>query len=128
MLIHRKVTLLATAVLMISVAVLLWINPGQLGSSHVYAHSKKAVIAQKKLSNDTVAQGPYKVQGNAVVGANGQRYLFHGVSRDGLEFDCLGDGHFDAQELAYYMGSGTNTATTTYWDANTVWLPLSEAM
>jgi aryl-phospho-beta-D-glucosidase BglC (GH1 family) len=69
--------------------------------------------------------GPYTVQGNLILAADGKPYLFHGIGRDGLEYSCTGDGHFDSQELAY-MGSGTNRAGITYWRANTVRLPLSE--
>ncbi len=71
------------------------------------------------------ALGPYTVKGNLILAADGKPYLFHGIGRDGLEYSCSGDGHFDAKELAY-MGSGTNSAGITYWGANTVRLPLSE--
>ena len=73
------------------------------------------------------ARGPYRVQGNAILGADGNRYLFHGIGRDGLEYSCWGDGHFDAQELSY-LGAGTTTSSVTYWGANTVRLPLSEGI
>src|SRR5437660_12587044 len=67
--------------------------------------------------------GPYHTQGNLIYGADNRPYLFHGVGRDGLEFNCAGDGHFDAQELSY-MGLGNNTAHATYWGGNIVRLPL----
>ena len=70
--------------------------------------------------------GPYHTQDNLILGADNRPYLFHGVGRDGLEFDCAGDGHFDEQELSY-MGLGNNRAHATYWGANVVRLPLSEA-
>ncbi len=76
-------------------------------------------------SRNAQALGPYTVKGNLILASDGQPYLFHGIGRDGLEYSCWGDGHFDAQELAY-MGSGTNTYAVTYWGANTVRLPLSE--
>lgn len=73
------------------------------------------------------AMGPYTIQGNLILAADGKPYLFHGVGRDGLEYSCTGDGHFDAQELSY-MGSGINASGITYWGANTVRLPLSEGI
>jgi endoglucanase len=69
--------------------------------------------------------GPYHTQGTRIIGADKKPYLFHGIGRSGLEFTCFGDGHFSAQELSY-MGTGKNTSTATYWQANTVRLPLSE--
>jgi endoglucanase len=69
--------------------------------------------------------GPYHTQGNRLIGADNKPYLVHGIGRSGLEFACFGDGHFSAQELSY-MGTGKNTSTVTYWQANTVRLPLSE--
>ena len=73
------------------------------------------------------AMGPYTIKGNLILAADGKPYLFHGIGRDGLEYSCTGDGHFDAQELSY-MGSGTNGSGITYWGANTVRLPLSEGI
>ena len=69
--------------------------------------------------------GPYHTQGNLILGADNRPYLFHGVTRDDLEYLCVGDGHYTRQELAY-MGIGDNTAQTTYWGGNIVRLPLSE--
>jgi len=60
-----------------------------------------------------------------IVGADGKQYLFHGIGRDGLEYNCSGEGPLDQQHLAY-MGSGVSTQGATYWGANTVRLPLSE--
>src|SRR6266487_1675951 len=71
------------------------------------------------------ADGPYNVQGNTIVGADGKPYLFHGVGRDSLEFDCNGDGFLDAAHLAF-VGPGTSRPGGTYWYANTVRLPVSE--
>lgn len=127
MLKHKKDLLAGTAVLVIIAINLFFSNAVLPASSRADAHSTKTHVAQKDLPRNALADGPYTVQGNSILGANGQPYLFHGVARDGFEFDCLGDGHFDAQELAY-MGPGTNTATATYWNANTVRLPLSEAI
>lgn len=83
------------------------------------------IVVGKRASGAAFADGPYTVQGNTVLGVDGKPYLFHGVGRDSLEYNCWGDGHFDAQELAY-MGSGTSKYAVTYWGANTVRLPLSE--
>src|SRR6266581_2666104 len=69
--------------------------------------------------------GPYHTQGNLILGADNQPYLFHGMARDDLEYFCKGDGHYTARELAY-LGLGNNTATGTYWQGNIVRLPLSE--
>ncbi len=74
------------------------------------------------------ANGPYKVQGNTVIGADGTPYLFHGVGRDSLEFYCPGNpGLFDYQHLAL-MGPTVSGGMSggTYWYGNTVRLPLSE--
>ena len=67
------------------------------------------------------ANGPYNVQGNTIVGADGKPYLFHGVGRDGLEFLCLpSDVTFvDTAHLAF-MGPGTSGPGGTYWYGNTV--------
>jgi hypothetical protein len=81
--------------------------------------------ATSTLPYNEFANGPYTVQGNAILGVDGKRYLFHGIGRDSLEYNCKGDGFFDARHLAY-MGPGANTSSGTYWYANTVRLPLSE--
>ncbi len=73
----------------------------------------------------TQANGPYSVSGNQVLDSQGHPYLFHGIGRDALEYDCNTDGYFDSTHLSY-MGYGTNGNGITYWDANTVRLPLSE--
>ncbi len=84
-----------------------------------------AVGTPVPLPSPTQANGPYKVKGNAILDAQGQRYLFHGVARDGFEYACQGAGPLDSQSLSY-MGPGMNTSSATYWDSNTVRLPLSE--
>ena len=86
-----------------------------------------ATPTQSSPVREAQALGPYTVEGNLILAADGKPYLFHGVGRDGLEYSCTGDGHFDAQELSY-MGSGTNGSGITYWGANTVRLPLSEGI
>jgi len=85
-----------------------------------------SALATSSLPYNEFANGPYTVQGNAILGVDGKRYLFHGVGRDSLEYDCKGDGFFDPQHLGY-MGPGVNTSNGTYWYANTVRLPLSES-
>jgi endoglucanase len=71
--------------------------------------------------------GPYHTQGNLIIGADNKPYLFHGIARDDLEYDCGSDGHYTQQELAY-MGTGKSTAQDMYWGANLVRLPLSESL
>jgi endoglucanase len=87
-----------------------------------YGH---AYAATASLPYNATANGPYSVHGNRIVGANGKQYIFHGIGRDSLEYNCRGDSFLSQQYLAY-MGSGPSTGTGTYWDANTVRLPLSE--
>ena len=70
--------------------------------------------------------GPYHTQGNHIFGANNKPYLFHGIARDDLEYQCGSDGHYTQQELAY-LGTGKSTAQDVYWGANLVRLPLSES-
>jgi endoglucanase len=82
--------------------------------------------AASSLPYNEFANGPYTVQGNAILGVDGKRYLFHGIGRDGLEYSCTGDGFFDAQHLAL-MGPGNNISGGTYWYANTVRLPVNES-
>jgi endoglucanase len=88
-------------------------------------HSPAYAAARASLPYNATANGPYTVQGNKIVGADGNQYIFHGVGRDNLEYHCLGDSFLSQQYLAY-MGSATSTGTGTYWDANTVRLPISE--
>src|SRR5579875_415279 len=73
----------------------------------------------------TQANGPYTVSGNQILDAKGQPYLFHGIGRDSLEYDCNTDGYFDSTHLSY-MGYGHSGNGITYWDANTIRLPLTE--
>lgn len=87
--------------------------------------AQAASNAATALPYSAVAKGPYTVQGNKIIGSDGKQYIFHGIGRDGQEYNCSGQGPLDTQHLAY-MGSGANTAGATYWGANTVRLPLSE--
>lgn len=86
-----------------------------------------ATATQSPSMREAQALGPYTVKGNVILAADGKPYLFHGIGRDGLEYSCTGDGHFDTQELSY-LGFGTNGSGITYWGANTVRLPLSEGI
>src|SRR5437764_170286 len=116
-----KVTLASMLFLAVVSTGVLWFSPK--GSTQAHAGTSSG---SKKLSSSyTQAMGPYSVQGNKILASNSQPYLFHGIGRDSLEYTCTGDGHFSTQELAY-MGPGTNSPGNTYWDANTVRLPLTE--
>jgi endoglucanase len=89
------------------------------------SHPHAPAYAAGGLPYDATANGPYTVKGNMIVDASGQQYIFHGIGRDGLEYNCSGDGPLDQAHLAY-MGSGNGGSGGTYWGANTVRLPLSE--
>lgn len=111
---------IGTFILICVAASAIWIHPAFL--SHAQSAQSPTTPA---IPRQTRAMGPYTVRGNTIFGSDGKPYYFHGVARDGLEFSCWGDGHFTPKELAY-IGSGKSTATTTYWGANAVRLPLSE--
>src|SRR5579863_3060206 len=81
--------------------------------------------AASSLPYHEFADGPYKVSGNQIKGADNTQYIFHGIGRDGLEFECTGDPAMDSAHLAF-MGPGTSGPNGTYWWGNTVRLPLSE--
>ncbi|WP_165423694.1 glycoside hydrolase family 5 protein [Ktedonosporobacter rubrisoli] len=81
--------------------------------------------AAGSLPYNATANGPYTVQGNKILGKDGRQYIIHGMARDGLEYNCRGEGPLDKQTLAY-MGPGNSTNGSTYWGANTIRLPLSE--
>ncbi|MGH2495638.1 MAG: glycoside hydrolase family 5 protein [Ktedonobacteraceae bacterium] len=88
-------------------------------------HSAHA--ASSSLPYHPIADGPYHVSGNQIIGADGKQYIFPGMGRDGLEFECTGDPFLDSAHLAF-MGPGTSGPGGTYWWGNTVRLPLSEAL
>lgn len=115
----KKVLVVSAVVLMLSAAAGTWF------ANALFHPVAKAHAATGGLPYNATANGPYSVKGNIIVGANGQQYIFHGIGRDGLEYNCNGDGPLDQAHLAY-MGSGTSGASGTYWGANTVRLPLSE--
>ncbi len=116
----RSVGLLLLVALIVGA---IWFSP--LGSLLGHKSITPARAASPLPPNHTSADGPYKVQGNAILGVDGARYIFHGVGRDGLEFSCTGDSYMDTAHLAF-MGPGTSGPAGTYWWANTVRLPLSE--
>ncbi len=118
-----KIGLSSIAISLVVIATLFWLNPNAWLHTHP-AHAMNAAPSAP-LPYDATANGPYSVKGNTIVGANGQQYLLHGIARDGLEYNCSGEGPLDAQHLAY-LGTGVNTTSGTYWGANTVRLPLSE--
>src|SRR5215831_14077248 len=120
----NKMRLLAILVFALVSINVFWLQP----FSSIWAHeaqSTSRVHTTTSLPYNKYANGPYIVQGNTILGSDGKPYLFHGIGRDSLEYECKGDGFFDAQHLAY-MGPGANTSGGTYWYANTVRLPLSE--
>jgi hypothetical protein len=98
--------------------------------SSLWTHGGNSVArAASPLPYHQYADGPYRVQGNTVVGLDGKPYLFHGVGRDGMEFYCPSSpGVFDAPHLAL-MGSpiSNGLAGGTYWYGNTVRLPIAES-
>ena len=90
-------------------------------------HRSVPAHAASSLPYHEFADGPYKVSGNKIIGADGKQYIFHGVGRDGLEFECTGDPQLDSTHLAL-MGPGNSGSGSTYWWSNTVRLPLSEGI
>src|SRR5579859_207211 len=94
-------------------------------ASFMTHRSALPVQAASSLPYHEFADGPYKVSGNKIIGADGKQYIFHGVGRDGLEFECTGDAALDSAHLAF-IGPGTSGPNGTYWWGNTVRLPLSE--
>jgi len=120
-----KVRLLGILALTLVSMNVFWLQPFSSSGAH-QTENAFPISTTSSLPYNEFANGPYTVQGNAVLGSDGKPYLFHGIGRDSLEYDCKGDGFFDAQHLAY-MGPGTNSSSGTYWYANTVRLPLSES-
>ncbi len=129
-----KTIFLSFVALLFILLTLFWFGPlyaeGTQGQGHLAALRTSVLrssVTKSRMLENAKSNGPYKVQGNMILGANGKPYLFHGIGRDSLEYSCWGDGHFGAQELSY-LGWGTNTKTVTYWGGNTVRLPLSEGI
>jgi endoglucanase len=117
----RKKTVVSSLLCMVIVIAggAAWYFPTFLNPKSALVHAAPA------LPYNATANGPYSVKGNTIVGANGQPYIFHGIGRDGLEFNCSGEGPLDSASLAH-MGSGNSTNGSYYWGANTVRLPVSE--
>ena len=118
----QKVKIVGLLLLAIMTIAMFTLTPLGAFLLHVGGNSARAASS---LPYHEFADGPYSVKGNTIVGADGKQYLFHGVGRDSLEFDCSGDGFLDAAHLAF-MGPGTSGPGGTYWYANTVRLPVSE--
>ncbi len=115
----KRIVGLSLIVMIVGVVGGVWLMPAlQRVPTHAHAASVSG------LPYNASANGPYTVQGNMVLGADGKQYIFHGIGRDGLEYNCSGEGPLDQTHLAY-MGSGSAPGGT-YWGANTVRLPLSE--
>jgi endoglucanase len=104
---------------------LFWFSP----LSSFWTHSRSnSTHAASSLPFHQFADGPYKVQGNAILGNDNTSYLFHGIGRDSLEYYCPGNvGYFNQQHLAL-MGPPISNGLSggTYWYGNTVRLPLAE--
>lgn len=114
----KKFLALSSIVFVVVALAGIWVRP-VLFNPHTSAHAAAATLPYNATAN-----GPYTVHGNMIVGADGKQYIFHGIGRDGLEFNCSGQGPLDSAHLAF-MGSGSGNGGT-YWGANTVRLPLSE--
>lgn len=117
---HRIVTLICLAVISLIIVSGIWFHPYLLRGL-VQAQS----VAGGHMPYSPVERGPYRVEGNRILDRDGHHYMFYGMSRDGLEYSCTGDGPLDRKHLAY-IGAGTDAAGETYWGANTVRLPLSQ--
>jgi hypothetical protein len=90
------------------------------------AHALNTNVPRAALPYNAYAAGPYTVQGNTILDAQGHPYAFHGVARDGLEFSCRGDAYLTLPYLAL-LGPPVAGVNGTFWYGNTVRLPLSEA-
>jgi endoglucanase len=97
-----------------------------LASFIVHSMRSAQAAAPNALLYHQYADGPYTVQGNQIVGADGKQYLFHGLGRDGLEYECTGDPALDSAHLAFIGPTVSGGLSGSYWWGNTVRLPLSE--
>lgn len=120
------VRLAGVFLLIVIVTGIFWFQPLRSFFSNSVGKSARSAHAAPALPFHQYADGPYKVQGNSILGADGQPYLFHGIGRDGLEFSCGGGGYLDSAHLAYMGPKANNPQTGTYWYANTVRLPLAQ--
>src|SRR5260370_5415670 len=117
-----KIRLIGITLLAVATVGVFWFEP----FISIWAHKiGSPVQAASSLPYNEFANGPYTVQGNAILGADGQRYLFHGIGRDGLGYTCNGDGFFDAQHPAL-MRPSANTSSGTNWHPNTPPLSISD--
>jgi endoglucanase len=118
MIMRKKIALFSIMTVAIVIASFAALGPTLFSKLTVHA-------AASALPYHATADGPYIVRGNMIVGADGTQYIFHGVARDGLEYNCSGEGPLDQQHLAF-MGPSLSGPGGHYWGANTVRLPLSE--
>jgi endoglucanase len=114
---------------MIVVGLVVWgifLWPGQSFTGKVFARTMQSGV----LPYSAMAHGPYSVKGNQILDIDGKPYLFHGVARDGLEYDCEGQaGPYTRQSLALMgtpSGKDLDINAGSYWGGNTVRLPLSQ--
>src|SRR5690348_12144194 len=96
-------------------------------ASFITQKAATSAHAASSLPYHEFMDGPYKVKGNQIIGADGKQYIFHGIGRDGLEFTCTGGGYLDAAHLSL-MGPGNTGNGNTYWFANTVRINLAQNM
>jgi endoglucanase len=123
MLRSMKVRLIGFLLLALVALGVFWVGP----VNFLLTSTKTTNVHATSLPFNQYANGPYKVQGNIILGADGKPYIFHGVARDGFEFLCTGPQPLDTPHLAL-MGPpiSNGVAGGTYWYGNTVRLPLSE--
>jgi endoglucanase len=114
-------------VLLVICTSVFWIQPVASFIANAGKETASAHPAAPRLTFHQYADGPYTVQGNQIIGADGTPYIFHGIGLDGFEFNCIGDGFTDPAHLAF-LGPGNSSSSGTYWFANTVRLPLSETL
>ena len=77
----KKIVVLSIVVLVLVAGFGVWVMPQLL-------HPTQKAKAAATLPYNATANGPYSVQGNKIIGTDGQQYIFHGIGRDGLEYNC----------------------------------------
>src|SRR5579884_1730645 len=124
----RSIRLVGLLILLTLCTGVFWLKPFGAALTRTSAKGAHPAHAASPLPFHQYADGPYTVQGNQIIGADGKPYIFHGVGRDGLEFSCTGGGlNLDSAHLAF-MGPGTSGSGGTYWFSNTIRVPLSEGL
>src|SRR5436190_530849 len=86
-------SLLVLAMLVISSHIAYAANTALQSKQQGYPQLQKAFLPLTKFQLRGM-DGPYHTQGNLILGADNQPYLFHGIARDDLEYFCKGDGHY----------------------------------